>query len=1562
MIQTNKDNDIPIQRTSAIKPNSFSGGSLPIFNDLTSLLTILANLLLGKLLSYGEDNLNKAIHEKETIKTEGLEARNNIKMIDQEFNSTYPAAQKKAARYDQLLKGVDLNGNKTNKLSTKEYEEFLELNNELADLYPDLAYHYDIYGNKILELGQNADSSRKMLNDFIEEERQASRLEIQGNLPQIYEESKLTFNKVKPSREIYDSPQYDKYKKYTEEDWINNNFSQKKGFGVFHLKNTDPGKYKLKEIIEQAAEEAGISYKLRSEELIDETVLLTEKLSESEQEAFITQLMNHLSNTKQEKNLQTANTYLASALLSDITKSNQYLDSAPDTQNIIKAAISNMDFSNFNYGSPEELQQQIEDEIRNITSSEEKKSAYKEFLSLNPNEFIFDDYKDKIEQLTEEILGSDADNEQEKINFRLKYGITLESADGEGDEFQADNLLSQIETMTGISKDSLSGTLTETQIGIAYDIIMNDDNGSIKTLSDLINAVEKEDSLGISLDSSQVTGAEERLYSLNDQMEDAVAAKAFDVDTSSVENANMVISDCLSQLDNPTVMSVDTSFVNGEMEQAAGLLYAFQENYGNINIQTDVSTDTSSAEGSILGYYEQIQQLHPTILASLGITDTSSPEAIAAQLQNSNPHVSVQLGYRADASRSLLNPILPPLMRSVMYKANVGMLPYSFPDIIRYVQYRVANTGSGGSTKKGSSGGSAAGGSWGIKSGGTALVGELGPEIIVDPSSGRWHTVGNAGAEFTYLPAGAIVFNHQQSETLLERGRINGRGMALAQGTALADGSSVSSVTSGKNIIRDLAGLSQAAALSGSMAKASESAEDFNSQIDWMETRLKKVKDIYDQISKIIDDTASNLSAEQTINELNDAVQSAKEYISVLNNAAVSYQSYADSLGLSSDYIDKIKNGTMDIQTITDKNLKEQISEYQTWYNKAADCYDTVRSLNNEIKKLQLQKLDTVVKWADARIDYQESLSNRMKAYMDLADTKGIDNTESQYNYMIDRQVTINGKLNAELDNLKNQLQSLMSQGVIQKYSTEWHDWMSKIYDTETAITKTESSVEKLKNELYELRWEKFDKGIDVLKDAESELSDLINLYDNSLLFDDNGGTTAEGKAMVGLYGQQIELAVLKSRQYSDALSALRKDLKNGNISQNEYNETVKEYSQLQRDAAGDIKKYKDSIVKLIAEGIEKETDAYSKLNDAKKEALRTQKDLDNYNKKVSEQSDAISKLEAEYASLTGVNSREAQAKREQLMQEISDAKKELTELQEDRAYDEQLEYLDKDTENFKKMQEERTDMVKQDLDYQNAAIAAILSEAGTDSEAVLASIKAIAGNYGMEIGNALTAPWESAVTAMQEYLFILNSMGIGIGNVTTGPIHSPDYLQSIITSNYSNVPGSIGSFTEDQRWKDLQHKIATLQSGSSSMEEIVQMILDSFKGKKYASGTIYAKKGLHLTNESGLEAIMTKDGLLTPFSGGEAVFNRKATDALYEFANNPAIYLQKQLYPVRFPKVNPTNAVSVHYDSLITVNGDVIKDTIPTISELVKNAVPAVKQNLKQELKLLGNAVNYYR
>lgn len=100
----------------------------------------------------------------------------------------------------------------------------------------------------------------------------------------------------------------------------------------------------------------------------------------------------------------------------------------------------------------------------------------------------------------------------------------------------------------------------------------------------------------------------------------------------------------------------------------------------------------------------------------------------------------------------------------------------------------VSAGGSAGAFGTATTGYAYANGEWGISHAQKALVGELGRELVVDPYSGKWKTVGDFGAEIVDLPKGAIVFNHLQTEEILKKGYVHGRGTALASGNAFVTG------------------------------------------------------------------------------------------------------------------------------------------------------------------------------------------------------------------------------------------------------------------------------------------------------------------------------------------------------------------------------------------------------------------------------------------------------------------------------------------------------------------------------------------------------------------------------------------------------------------------------------------------------------------------------------------------------------------------------------------------------------------------------------------------------
>lgn len=242
--------------------------------------------------------------------------------------------------------------------------------------------------------------------------------------------------------------------------------------------------------------------------------------------------------------------------------------------------------------------------------------------------------------------------------------------------------------------------------------------------------------------------------------------------------------------------------------------------------------------------------------------------------------------------------------------------------------------------------------SWKTKKDEVALTGEVGEELVV--SGNRWFTTGSNGAEFANIPAGSVVFNSKQTKELLSQGFTKSRGKgnpslpglpAFLKGTAYASGgrlpssssnsssssSKKKSSSSSKSSSKSSFNSSNSSSKSNSSSDSSNDKEETKETLDWIETKLDRIKRKIDEL----DTTAS--STYRTWSKRNEALSSelskVTEKISLQQQAYDRYIKEAESAGegLSSDWIDKIQNGKIDIETITDSDLKEKISDYKNW-------------------------------------------------------------------------------------------------------------------------------------------------------------------------------------------------------------------------------------------------------------------------------------------------------------------------------------------------------------------------------------------------------------------------------------------------------------------------------------------------------------------------------------------------------------------------------------------------------------------------------------------------------
>lgn len=128
--------------------------------------------------------------------------------------------------------------------------------------------------------------------------------------------------------------------------------------------------------------------------------------------------------------------------------------------------------------------------------------------------------------------------------------------------------------------------------------------------------------------------------------------------------------------------------------------------------------------------------------------------------------------------------------------------------------------------------------------------------------------------------------------------------------------------------------------------------------------------------------------------------------------------------------------------------------------------------------------------------------------------------------------------------------------------------------------------------------------------------------------------------------------------------------------------------------------------------------------------------------------------------------------------------------------------------------------------------------------------------------------------------------------------------------------------------------------------------LLSVAKSKGYARRGKRNAKGLYITDEEGIgtEAIITKEGVLRQLDS-DTVFSRKQTEALWDLSKmNLRSMLDNSAKVVR-----RDSNVNVNYGSLLTVNGNVDKEALPKLQEILRQACEYTKRDMSATLTKMG-------
>ena len=156
----------------------FSKVSL-ILTAISTLFTLIQTVFPDVLESV--KNFFTPVEERiESLRGELKELRDEITDTVKSFNDLKVKTNDVFPRFIELANGVDSLGRNVS-LTDEEYQEFLSLNNQIAELFPQLNAGVDESGNTILNLSYNANTLTESLSALLEIEREIANQKIADN-------------------------------------------------------------------------------------------------------------------------------------------------------------------------------------------------------------------------------------------------------------------------------------------------------------------------------------------------------------------------------------------------------------------------------------------------------------------------------------------------------------------------------------------------------------------------------------------------------------------------------------------------------------------------------------------------------------------------------------------------------------------------------------------------------------------------------------------------------------------------------------------------------------------------------------------------------------------------------------------------------------------------------------------------------------------------------------------------------------------------------------------------------------------------------------------------------------------------------------------------------------------------------------------------------------------------------------------------------------------------------------------------------------------------------------
>lgn len=350
---------------------------------------------------------------------------------------------------------------------------------------------------------------------------------------------------------------------------------------------------------------------------------------------------------------------------------------------------------------------------------------------------------------------------------------------------------------------------------------------------------------------------------------------------------------------------------------------------------------------------------------------------------------------------------------------------------------------------------------------------------------------------------------------------------------------------------------------------AKDAAKDVKEAVaetfDFIENGINRFDKAFSKLEDKVDKTSSSFTSR--LNAYKESLNAATFGIELLTDDYNKYMQKANEVGLNEDIASAVRGGASNIWDYSDDIVKQQIKDYQNWYDKAQDCLDKIDELKDKQLELTQASIELLITQYEKLSTKVENANDRMEKWISLKESWGFSANTKNYNSM-------NKNIQKQIDYINKQDEQLkLLQKTVTKGSEAWYEYNERIDSNKASLIELKQQMQEnataaavlakatadKKTEKYDSQDELYDAKIDNATSAKSK-NKLIDKKISNINKTQKAYNTAVSTDNKNLKSAKKTISKFKStKENKKILASIKKAAKSGKrISQSLLNKASK--------------------------------------------------------------------------------------------------------------------------------------------------------------------------------------------------------------------------------------------------------------------------------------------------------------------------------------------------------------------------------------------------------------------